>query len=221
MAMATSRRSSGVGAATRALIGAQGSAAEPHVQALARAQAPLRDLSDAVHLLCVIHGAFPGLVDHAAAWVADEAMPGWSHDAAAYAAQERAQLARLTAAVGPIPSTPGQAASEAAVSGQRHALEMLARSDRVGCAAGTAFAFVLDWTAVRMVLDRTAERLGIAVDHGFAHFAGTTQALLDELQVSARVERAMIFGAQQMLVQQRGLWRLLESRAAARDALTG
>jgi hypothetical protein len=219
MRAATDRRSSGIGAAIRALVAADGTAGVRHAMALDRAGVPLRDLSDAIHLLCVVHGAFPGVVDHAQDHAADAPLRDWLFDAAARAADERALLARLTAAIGPLPSTPGQAASEAAVSGQRHALEMLARSDRDGCAAGTAFAFVLDWAAVRRVLDRAAARLGLEATGDFAVFAVATQTLLDRLDVSARVERAMTFGAQQMLAQHRGLWQLLEARAAARDSL--
>ena len=49
-------------------------------------------------------------------------------------AGERAYLARLAVAAGPVPSTPGAGDSDAAVLGQRHAIEMLAQSERNGCA---------------------------------------------------------------------------------------
>lgn len=219
MAMATEKRSSGIGAALRALVAADGTASVDHARALTARDATLRDLSDAIHTLCIIHGAFPGVVDQALAHPADAPIADWLRDAAAHAAEERALLARLTAAIGPSPSTPNQAAAESAVLGQRHALEMLARSDRNGCAAGTAFAFVLDWVAVHRLLAGTAKRLGLPVTDDYVAFARHSEAVLDALNVSAAVERAMTFGAQQMLAQHRGLWHLLESRAAARDSL--
>lgn len=221
MSTATSRRSPGVGDAIRALVATDGTAAAPYAIRLTRGDARMRDLSDAVHSLCVIHGAFPGLVDDATTGPADDAARDWLRDAAAHVAQERALLARLTAAIGPSPSTPNQAAAEAAVLGQRRALEMLAQSGRDGCALGTAYAFALDWAAVRRVLDGCAHRLGIDVSGGFYGFAVETDAMLGALSVSPAVERAMLFGAQQMLAQHRGLWDLLEARASARDTLAG
>ncbi|MEX6641314.1 hypothetical protein V2A36_33310, partial [Pseudomonas aeruginosa] len=77
-------------------------------------------------------------------------------------ADERTYLAHLTAAVGPLPSTPGQAESESALVGERHALEMLARSERRGCATGAVAALLYDWRAIRRVLDVAAERFGVA-----------------------------------------------------------
>ena len=52
--------------------------------------------------------------------------PGWPRRPTPSPA-ERATLVKLVAAVGPLPSTPGQAETEAAIAGQRHALDMLAR----------------------------------------------------------------------------------------------
>ena len=39
----------------------------------------------------------------------------------------------------------------------------------------------------------------------------------DAVDAAPGVERALAFGAQQVLAQHRGLWALLESRAAARE----
>jgi hypothetical protein len=200
------------------LVAADGSATTRQFDHLADNFAPLRDLADAIHALCVVHGAFPGVVDHVRGVVTDGAVIAWLDRAADAMAIERALLARLTAAVGPLPSTPGQAASEAAVLAQRHALQMLARSDRNGCAIGAAIAFVLDWEAVRRVLDTAAERLSIAVDGEIADLVGETRRMMAAMATTPAIDRAMIFGAQQLLAQHRGLWDLLEARASAREA---
>ena len=48
-------------------------------------------------------------------------------------------------------------------------------------------------------------------------FARQIDALLAQSPTAPGVERAMLFGAEQMLAQHRGLWHLLEARASARD----
>ncbi len=216
MTIALDSRPAGCAETILAMVAADGTAAAPHARALMQPGATLRDIADAVHALCVIHGAFPGIVDRAGSGDIDPVAQVWLERAAATMSGERALLVRLTAAVGPLPSTPGQAASEAAIAGQRNALEMLARSDRLGCATGTAIAFVLDWAAVRGVLDGCARRMALPAGASFAEPATETIALLRAIEASAAVERAMAFGAQQMLAQHRGLWQLLEARAAAR-----
>lgn len=200
------------------LVAADGTAASDHAQALTRAGANLRDLADAIHTLCTLHGSLPGIVDHVRDGCTDATARAWLDGAAAAITTERGALARLASAVGPQPSTPGQAASEGAVTAQRHALEMLARSDRAGCAIGTASAFVLDWAAVRRVLDTGAMRCGVAPAPRFDLLVAETRAFLADWTPGASAHRAMIFGAQQMLAQQRGLWHLLEARASARAA---
>ena len=100
--------------------------------------------------------------------------------------------------------------------GQRHALEMLARSDRAGCALGAAMALVLDWRAIRSVLDAAAKRFSVDAPVCLLPNADETGEAAAALVDHPRVERALMFGAQQILIQQRGLWDLLESRQQAR-----
>ena len=195
-----------------ALVAADGSAYEPFAMRLAAPGALTRDLADAVHSICVLHGRHPGVIDHALARTASP--PDWLIEAAHAFAEERAYLARLTSAAGPLPSTPGQAESTAAVSGQRHAFDMLVRSDRAGCAIGAAAAVVLDWRAMRRVLDAAAHRFGVA--EAACALPGP-EAVLGETPASPAVERAQAFAAQQVLAQHRGLWHLLEARATARE----
>lgn len=200
-----------------ALTDADGIAAHPWLQRLAANPEPLRDLADAAHYLCVLHGRHPGVVDHALDHARHDVERGWLEAAAAAFGEERAYLVRLVAAAGPLPSTPGQAESEAAAVAQRHALDMLAQSDRAGCAAGAALALALDWEPIRGVLDSAADRLGVRAPVGGLPSSADTVAVIDTLTREAGVERAMLFGAQQMYAQHRGLFDLLEARASARD----
>ena len=180
--------------------------------------APTRDVADALHLLCALHGAYPGLIEHALAAQGDGDAAAWLEDASAGFSGERALIARLAAAAGPIPSTPGQAETEAAIAGQRHALDMLAGSARHGVAVGAAIALMLDWRIVREVLASAARRMGVR--HAPAELpspadTGTFAAIFG---ATPGIRRAMQFGAEQLLIQQRGLWDLIEARASARGS---
>ena len=108
------------------------------------------------------------------------------------------------------------AQSEAAVTNQTHALATLAQSERNGTAIGAAIALVLDWRPIRRVLDAAAQRFGIQPPP--LDLPGLTETLAVAVAAAETpgVERAMAFGAQQLLIQHRGLWDLLESRESAR-----
>lgn len=207
---------SGASGALTALVAGDGSDSHPYLAHLARAAVPLRDLADLAHQICLLHARHPDLFELAAAQSRQPAAAEWHAHAVAGFAAERAYLVRLVAAAGPMPSTPGQAASETAITAQRHALDMLARSDRNGCADGTAIALALDWPAIRAVLDILALRLGLEPPPGDLPPAFETATVIDVLATALPVERAMMFGAQQMLAQHRGLIDLLDARASAR-----
>jgi hypothetical protein len=196
---------------------ADGSLTHPYTASreLLSARNATRNLADAVHHLCILHGRHPGIIDIAAERSQGEAGKWLSGVAEAFA-QERTWLTKLVVAAGPIPSTAHQAESEAAVVAQGHALEMLAHSDRAGCALGAALALLLDWHALRLMLDVAADRFGLAPipydlprESEIRGFAGT-------IIEGVAMERALLFGAQQLLIQHRGLWDLLESREQAR-----
>jgi len=177
----------------------------------------LTNLADAVHYMCLLHGRHPGVIDHAAVRTADNAARSWLIRAADGFAAERAYLTQLVVAVGPLPSTAGQDSSETAVTQQRHALDMLAQSDRRGCALGAAVALVLDWSAVRRILDIAALRVGIEPRRSLLPDVSSTRAVLEALAGDdPAVARAAQFGAIQMLRQHRGLWDLLQARAFVR-----
>lgn len=198
------------------LVEDDGSATHPLVARLASPQAAMRDIADAVHCLCMLHGRHPGVIDHAAAHGVLPPAQEWLDRSGEGFAIERGWLIRLVAAVGPLPSTPGQAETESTISAQRHALEMLAQSDRGGCATGAAIALVLDWGGIRRVLESAGQRLGIDLPPSSLPDADDAAALVASCSGSPGVERAMAFGAQQVLAQHRGLWDLIEARASAR-----
>ncbi|MBR0551488.1 DUF6975 family protein [Stakelama marina] len=201
------------------MVRTDGSATQAAVWHLANQNTPIRDLADAVHFLCVLHGRHPGVIELAANHSGTDAAQGWLSVAADAFAQERGYLATLAAAAGPPPSTPGQADSETAVMAQHHALETLGKSDRIGCALGAAITLVLEWHAIRQALDSTARRLGVDVPDCDLPPDHESAALVSALAGSLSVERALLFGADQLLAQHRGLWQLVETRVEARDQL--
>ena len=205
--------------AVPSLVSTDGTAGHPAYRALLAPDAPLRDVIDAVHALCMLHGRHPGVIDYALAHDPGSAAKAWLAEAAAAFVAERACLVRLVAAAGPLPSTPGQAESEAAIVAQARALDTLAQSDRVGCATGAAVALVLEWAPIRVLLGIAATRFGIEAAPATLPVDADTTTLLATSFGTPAVERAILFGADQVLAQHRGLWSLLESRAVARDRM--
>ena len=200
-----------------ALIAADGGKTHSYIasQIFARGRETGRDLADAVHFIASLHGRHPGVIELACDRPAEGGVRAWLDAAGQGFGEERAYLTRIVVAAGPLPSTAGHAESEAAVVGQRHALEMLARSERDGCSLGAAIGLVLDWRPVRAVLDAAAQRFGVTLTPPALPSTRQTLGITEEAR-SPAVERAILFGAQQLLVQHRGLWDLLEARSGAR-----
>ena len=98
-----------------ARVASEGCARHPHLQALVEASGrdAGRDLSDAVHLLCSLHGHYPGLIELALQRCPSGPAESWLLRASEAFERERLYLVRLTSAVGPLPSTPGAAETEA------------------------------------------------------------------------------------------------------------
>jgi hypothetical protein len=195
-----------------------GLGAHRHAVRLANANGPLaaRDLADAVHLLCSLYGRHPGLVELALNLCAAGATRDWLVAATAGFERERLYLVRLTAAVGPLPSTPGSGETESVLGQQRHATETLALSERCGCALGATTALVADWGAIRFVLDRSAARMGVDIPTCSLPDHAAVVDVLAATMVGPATERAISFGSEQLLLQNRGLFDLLEVRAEAR-----
>jgi len=222
MAMAPVEKAFGAVAGARlfACVAEHGSAAHPYHSSpvLLRGGQSSRNLADAVHFLCTVHGRHPGVIDHAATRTLDPAARAWFALALDGFSEERAFLARLAVEAGPLPSTPGHAGAEAALLSQRHALDMLAQSERKGCSTGAAMALVLDWGRIRGVLNVAANRFGVEPPAYRLTDTGSVRALADTLAAAPLVERALLFGAEQIMLQHHGLWDLLEARALAREA---
>jgi hypothetical protein len=210
------------GAATGALLFAcvaeHGSASHPYFSSPALAGGPYcaRNLADAVHFLCALHGRHPGIVDLAAGRSIEPTARAWLTTAGEAMAAERSFLTRLAVAAGPMPSTLGGTGSETAVIAQRCALATLAQSDRQGCALGAALAFAADWLPIRNVLEAAARRLGVDAPDGRLGNEAELVAVADAAGATSSTERALLFGAQQLSMQHRGLWDLLEARQQAR-----
>lgn len=180
--------------------------------------AAARNLADAIHFLCALHGRHPGVIELVAMRTVEPAARAWLGEAAGAFARERTYLANLAVQAGPVPATPGMG-SEAAVAMQRNAIITLAHSERRGCAIGAALAVAADWSAVRLVLDCAAARFGMNPPGPWhAGNAETVQSVLDGLGDNQAVRRAALFGAEQVAIQHRGLWDLLAVRADARGS---
>ncbi|ATW04948.1 hypothetical protein [Sphingorhabdus sp. YGSMI21] len=191
-----------------------GSDSAPYVQLVLEDFSVLSgaDIADIVHFLCVLHGRHPGVIDHAATKTVDDAAREWLIQATDGFAAERAFLTKLTVAAGPISGVSLDDQSNAAVLGQRKALEMLSQSERAGCAIGAAIALVADWHCVRNILEQIALRVGVEARASILPSVAATTELNSLLADTPALERALNFGAEQLLNQHRGLWQLLEAR---------
>ncbi|HEX6604876.1 MAG TPA: hypothetical protein VF027_08365 [Sphingomicrobium sp.] len=212
------RAAVGVAEAQLARVAGEGCARHSHLNALLESSGPHagRDLSDAVHLLCSLHGRYPGLVELALQRCPKGPAQAWLGRASEAFERERLYLVRLTSGVGPLPSTPGAAETEASLVAARHALETLAFSERRGCALGAATALIGDWWPIRRLLDRAAARVGIDCPPPSLPDEVSVVEVINSASDSPASERALAFGGEQMLLQHRALLDLLEARADAR-----
>lgn len=215
---ALDRAATSAAEAQLARVESQGCVNHPHRLALlgANGTSANRDLSDCIHLFCSLYGRHPGLIELALNNCPAGAVRDWLHEASDFYERERLYLVRLTAAAGPLPSTPGAAETEGTLVSQRHAIETLARSERRGCALGAATALMADWPAVREVLDRAADRIGMQKPSMTLPTVESIVRVIGDGADSPSSERALGFGGEQLLLQNRGLFDLLEARAAAR-----
>jgi hypothetical protein len=207
-----------VAEAQLARVASEGCARHSHLNSLLEATGPHsgRDLADAVHLLCSLHGHYPGLIEIALQRCPKGPVHEWLSRASDGFERERLYLVRLTSAVGPLPSTPGAAETEASLLAARHALETLATSERDGCAIGAATALVGDWWPIRRLLDRAAARGSTDAPAPSLPDETSVVAIVEHAAQSAGSQRALAFGGEQLLLQHRALFDLLEARAEAR-----
>jgi hypothetical protein len=201
-----------------ACVTAHGSTSHPYLRSEELLKGPFasRNLADIVHFLCVLHGRHPGVIDHAANHTVEPLGRSWLSQLLDGFADERAFLTRLAVIVGPLPSTPGAGDNDAVLQAQRQAITLLAQSERNGCALGAAMAVTIEWRTIRSVLNAAASRFGFDVPDYALPEADTVRGLANEIDSSAGIRRAMLFGAEQVALQHRGLCDLLEARQDAR-----
>lgn len=201
-------------------VARHGTGAHAHILSGCMNRGPnaMRNLADAVHFLCILHGRFPAIIDHAARINAEPLSSRWMTEASEAFTQERRLLLQMASALGPVPSTPGQARSEAAVNAQCRALDMLAQSERRGCALGASITLMLEWRTIRVLMDLSADKLDLKPVECSLPDLRLTARTAEEAAANPAIERAMMFGADQLLLQHRSLWDLLAVRTAARDA---
>jgi hypothetical protein len=89
-------------------------------------------------------------------------------------------------------------------------------SERDGCALGAATALVCDWWPVRRLLDRAAARVGTEAPAPSLPDEASVVEIVDRAAISPGSARALAFGGEQLLLQHRALFDLLEARAEAR-----
>lgn len=198
-------------------VAAHGSRSHPYAASpeLLNGPAAARNLADAIHLLCTLHGRHPGVVELVAMRSLEPEARAWLGHASEAFARERTLLARLAVAAGPIPPTPG-VGGESASATMRNALMTLAQSERRGCAMGAVFALLIDWSVIRSVLGTAAERFTTGMTPAWTIGAEEIREVADRVSKSVAIRRAMLFGAEQVSLQHRGLWDLLYARARAR-----
>lgn len=190
---------------------------QPDLRPAARELRPAL-IADIAHFMNISHGRLPGLIDYAANKIVDDAARRWLIVSIDAFAAERRFLNSLTVSAGPIKRLAGQDRIAAMIAAQARNFEMLATSDRTGCPAGAAIAFVVDWMQTRPLLEQAALSINLQPPPSLLPSAQICTNLATDLAVNAAVRRAMSFGATQLLAQQRGLWRMI---AARHDALRG
>lgn len=211
-------RSGRAGDLLLACVTEHGSTSHPYLRSdeLLKGAYASRNLADLVHFLSALHGRYPGVIDHAATRTVEQSARGWFTETVEAFSIERNLLTRLAVAVGPLPSTPGAADSDTVLRAQHHAIAMLAQSERSGCALGAAMALVIEWHSLRGPLTAAAIRFGVDVPQSQLTTIEAIRGLADGVGENGPLCRAMMFGAEQIALQHRGLCDLLEARQSAR-----
>lgn len=175
------------------------------------------DIADVCHYLCILHGRYPGVMDSLSDRMVGAGDPFYSELAERFTA-ERRLLTDLTVAAGPIGRLTGEDRSMNMVEQSRVAIDLLARSDREGCALGAAAALLTEWKHIRPALEAIARRLGVTTGE-LNHESLNTQMLERVTSLpEKRQKRAIAFGIKQFFHQHEQFWLLLNNRCAARRA---
>lgn len=198
---------------------ARGAGEHPWIVRLAsdRGRAIGLDLADAIYWLAQLHGGAAGLVDGASLRARSpeertfltRAFDAWQ--------SERKALSTLVVAVGPIPSTSGQFGDEVTTVAIAGAIATLATSDRAGVALGAATALIVEWHGLRTLMDRAADRFAATIPRCILPTQTELLATVVGFVETPVIERAVTFGACQLLRQHGEFVGLLERRAKARE----
>ncbi len=183
----------------------------------ARKEKPMM-IADIAHYLCVAHGKHPGIIEHAMSKIVEDCSREWLVRAADGFTRERIYLTELTVVAGPITRISGQDETDMLIVNQSKHYKMLASSDRKGCSIGAAAAFIMDWHHIRHLMDILALQLNITVPSNTLPAADETARMINEYATSENITRAINFGADQILSQQRAFWNLIKARATSRNA---
>lgn len=173
-------------------------------------------VADIAHYLCVAHGKHPGIIEHAMSKIIDDCSREWLVKAADGFTRERIYLTELTVAAGPITRIIGQDETDMLIVNQSKHYKMLASSDRKGCPIGAAAAFIIDWHHIRQLMDLMALYLNITIPSNSLPSDNETELMINEYAISENITRAVNFGADQILSQQRAFWNLIRARATSR-----
>ncbi len=174
-------------------------------------------VADIAHYLCVAHGKHPGIIEHAMSKIVEDCSREWLVKAADGFTRERIYLTELTVAAGPITRAIGQDETDMLVVNQSKHYKMLASSDRKGCPIGSAAAFIIDWYHIRQLMDVIAVQLDTAIPSNTLPTISETEKMVSEYAISENISRAINFGADQMLSQQRAFWNLIKARSTSRN----
>lgn len=184
----------------------------------ARKEKPIM-IADIAHYLCVAHGRHPGIIEHAMSKIVDECSRDWLIKAADGFTRERIYLTELTVAAGPISRTVGQDETDMLIVNQSKQYQMLASSDRRGCPIGAATSFIIDWYNIRKLVDILALQLNIYVPQIVLPNISETEDMITRYADSPNIIRAINFGADQILSQQRAFWNIITARSIARKSI--
>jgi hypothetical protein len=198
----------------------RGSAAHAYVRSpeLLGGASARANLADAVHSLGALHARYPSVIEQAAERNLEPLARPWFTAASQAFAAERSLLAKLLVTVGPVPATPGNSGGDAMALAQQRAVALLAQSERKGCGLGASLALALDWFHIRGVLDAAAAHFGIVPPPNRFTDENAIADVAYMAACSPAVERAILFGAEQIVLQHHGLWGVLEARQMARAA---
>ena len=174
-------------------------------------------VADIAHYLCVAHGKHPGIIEHAMCKIVEDCSREWLVKAADGFTRERLYLTELTVAAGPITRITGQDETDMLIVNQSKQYKMLSSSDRKGCPIGSAAAFIMDWHHIRELMDIIALQINIAIPSNTLPTVDETEKMISEYAINENISRAINFGADQILSQQRAFWNIIKARSKSRN----